>query len=593
MIGSSLWAVVNFANLESQNTIDVSINRLNGAIDIFPSWEVLNNVEGIAGPTAKDFIQQNWLRDIQGNSNDFVLKWAGYGPIVKSHTHSDSWTTIVSTEHNHVASHPGWSGNVHNGFLYYYRMESSHFAVIRLSGIWWYANGNEFNSQIDNIVTITCLEDQKSSASSFANIHQITKDAFRVEVHSWHPPYLEVYGGTNFRVPFGYNDVKAANNVEYKATFDNKLYHNTQVLHSNRVSVNIKPGLPTDTRTWDKILFNYDAAATLIGSKLRMYKCEETLREIDCLMTGEEIDLHDKATGEDFVLHKDIFSGYKTIAAAATHGRGGLRQNGETRVYITTPNGGTMTKKLDYYAESIAFSMDNSNNLYVAFAIYTENITESYVEVWRRELLKPDSWDKINTITHNSLDATDDYDFCPGQIHFDPSNPKLLHILSHCGVKGNKITRDKIYSQIVGDSGTIHGHGIVVPFEITSGSEFDDHAIPSFCPFEDNFVIYSFRSNTILSIDKKPTISSYTIPLSNWQLSNFDNFDCMSRIGMFALSTAQVHQGDVKFHYGLFYGNQEYNADKYVNTLLTDLDYEDWKMARSFPLKDMVMTVGF
>jgi hypothetical protein len=106
-------------------------------------------------------------------------------------------------------------------------------------------------------------------------------------------------------------------------------------------------------------------------------------------------------------------------------------------------------------------------------------------------------------------------------------------------------------------------------------------------------VIYSFENQVVISIDKDPSLSSFTINLSNWGLANFDTFDCMSRIGMFALSSVENRQGDTKFNYGLFFGNEEYNADKYVNVVLNDLKYEDWIGTRSYPLRDMVMTIGF
>lgn len=593
MTGSSLWAIVDFKDLAGSGRFDVGIYKLNGAIDLFFSWERLNQYENIEAPKTGNFIENNWLRGVQGNESNFVLKWAGYSEVIFPHTNSDSFSTLISEEYGKTDSYPGWSANVHNGFYYLYYLESRHFAVVRIAGLWWYANGNEFNSQIDNIVSITCAEDQKSSASAMATIHQISKEAFRVDIVHWDPPYLEAFDGTSFRVPFGFNDYKAGNNVEFQAKFDDPIFHNTQVLHSDRVSVNFKPAMSGDKKTWDQIYFNYDAAATLDGTKLRMYDCEETMREIDCLHTGDVVELYDQTTQTTWGLYKDIFSGYKIVAAASRNEDGGTRKEGETRIYIVSKNGGTQTQTIPFYAESISFSMDTSNNFYVAAAFYSLDPKDSYVEVYKRTAFMPNSWEMIKRIDHGTLDAIDEYDFCPGQLHFDPSDPKMLHIMSHCALKGNKITRDKIYTQIVDASATIHGHGRVVPFEIVN--KYNRGAIPNFCPFEDNFVIYSYETNTVLSIDKNPSISTFTIPLAAWQLSNFDNFDCMSRIGMFALSAINHDDetGDAKFHYGLFYGNQEYNADKYVNTILTDFKYDDWRLARSFPLKNMVMTVGF
>lgn len=501
------------------------------------------------------------------------------------------------TDEGTVDSYPHWSVNVHSGFMYLYQLPSSHFAVVRITGFWWTAQGQDFNNQIDNQINLTCQEANKSSASAFATIHQIGRDNFRVAIQNWDPPYLEAYGGSTFRVPFGFNDFKAGNAIEFSVSFDNPIFTNPQVYHSFASNINFIPGPTADNKTWNKILVNYDAAVTLDGTKLRFYTCDEQMGNVNCQMTGNVFDLYDTSTQGTYTLYKDMFSGYKMIATAGRNHEGGVRKQGDTRIYLVSSADGSITRTVDYYAESIAFSMDTENNFYVALSNYSIDDTKSYnpdesfVEVYKRTANQPGSWDKIAFIDRYSLDAVDDLDFCPGQLHFDPVDGKKLHILSHCGLKGDKVTRDKIYTQIIDASGTIHGHGQVLPFNIDSS--YSRGVIPNFCPFDNHFVIYSYESQTVQIIEKYPTISVFNIPLSNWQLNSFDTFDCMPRIGMFALSSSGQAGSTGKINYGLFYGNQEYNADKYVNTFLNDLDFKDWEMIRSFPMKHTVLTVGY
>lgn len=106
---------------------------------------------------------------------------------------------------------------------------------------------------------------------------------FRVDIQQWDPPYLEAYGDQQFRVPFGFDDYKAGNAVTFNATYNDPIFTQTEVLHSNRVSVHFNPPISGDKKTWDNIFFNYDAAATKDGGLLRFYNCEETIREIDCV----------------------------------------------------------------------------------------------------------------------------------------------------------------------------------------------------------------------------------------------------------------------------------------------------------------------
>lgn len=238
---------------------------------------------------------------------------------------------------------------------------------------------------------------------------------------------------------------------------------------------------------------------TLDGTKLRFYNCDDLMGNINCSQTGNIFDLYDPATQGTYTLYKDMFAGYKMIAAAARNHEGGVRKEGDTRIYLVSPSDGSVTRTVNYYAESIAFSMDTENNLYVALSHYTIDDTkafnpdESYVEVYKRTANQPGSWEMITFIDRYSLDAVDDLDFCPGQLYFDPVDGKKLHILSHCGLKGDKVTRDKIYTQIIDASGTIHGHGNVLPFSINN-NEYTRAAIPNFCPFDNHFVIYSYES---------------------------------------------------------------------------------------------------
>jgi hypothetical protein len=471
MVGSNLWSIVNFSQLQL-SLVTISILEIDGPINDWSNWKPLSHIEGISIKTVGDiptFISQNWLRDVQGDENNFVLKWSGFTDgNIYPHTTADSYSTVVSPDYNPHDTYVAWSVNVHNGFRYMNNLsaENNHFAVVRIAGIWWHATGSELGSRIDNELTFTCALNQSATASAKSNIYQISSPQFHADIKSWNPRYIETFANTNFRVPFDFDDYRAGNNVEFKVDFDDPIFYNTHVLHSNRISLNFSPDVPDDDKTWDKVLFATDAAVTQLGIDVRFYKCDETIRDIDCLWEGEGFTL--QVGDKTYELYDDMFAGYKTIVAASRHYEGGTFNKGETRIFTYARTGGAITRFMDYYAESIAYSMDTNNNLYVATAFYAlEDDEDSFVEVYKKTAGQPNSWEKIHTINYTTLEAVDSQDFCPGQVKFDPKEPLKLHILSHCGFKGNKKPRDKIYTQIIDASGIIQGHGNVVPFEIS------------------------------------------------------------------------------------------------------------------------------
>lgn len=77
LTGSSMWAIVDYKNL-SLGKVDARIYRVRGSIDHFFAWDLQTNAESITIPSEQDFITNNWLREVQGDETNFVLKWAGY-----------------------------------------------------------------------------------------------------------------------------------------------------------------------------------------------------------------------------------------------------------------------------------------------------------------------------------------------------------------------------------------------------------------------------------------------------------------------------------------------------------------------------------
>lgn len=161
--------------------------------------------------------------------------------------------------------------------------------------------------------------------------------------------------------------------------------------------------------------------------------------------------------------------------------------------------------------------------------------------------------------------------------------------MSDCQIKGYQYARKKLYSYRANSSPDLSNKS-VISFDFDPTKEFTGSA--KFCPFENNFVIYSTEANIVIAIDKRPSLSLYNIPLADYGMSNFQSFDCMSTIGMYAIS-GKSSSNEELYNYGIFYGNKEYNDDKFVSVVLKDVSAGDYLDARSFQSNHSVLTVSY
>lgn len=94
-------------------------------------------------------------------------------------------------------------------------------------------------------------------------------------------------------------------------------------------------------------------------------------------------------------------------------------------------------------------------------------------------------------------------------------------------------------------------------------------------------------------VSKTPSLSHYTIPLSDFGYSSTVDFHCMSNIGMYGVRGQQNTKNGSAFIYGLFWGNVGYNNGKFVNQIWDNLDPTKFADTISYGLDWQVLTVDF
>lgn len=246
----------------------------------------------------------------------------------------------------------------------------------------------------------------------------------------------------------------------------------------------------------------------------------------------------------------------------------------------------------DYLANDVSFSEDVKGVVYIALSYLAgadPTVPESFVDLYRVTPDKPDTFEKIIRVGYVEALAEDVNDFCPTQVQFDPSDVTVVHIMSDCQIKGYQYARKKLYSYRAKSSPDFANKS-VISFDFDPTKEFTGSA--KFCPFENNFVIYSTEANIVIAIDKRPSLSLYNIPLADYGMSNFESFDCMSTLGMYAIAGKSSANDDL-YNYGIFYGNKEYNDDKFVSVVLKDISAGQYLDARSFQSNHSVLTVSY
>jgi hypothetical protein len=524
----------------------------------------------------------------------------------------DSDSVVINFDFGNSDVYPNWSVNVHQNNLYYANTLNNNYAVSRISGSWWMADGSDLNKSLFNLVTFKVVNPESNeSASVSAFIHQASETG-TIDL-SWAPPYMDVHQNSFLQIPFDYNSYSAGNDLTFDVELSDKnVFNNVWVIKGRDITVNFnpKPGYSSKNKMLqqnnDKNFVSIQfvagggAATVTKDGQLQIYGCEDSQGVLNCNgVLKDTIAIKGDPITEIFY---KSFGGSNTQAYANTFAKGGDKRQGQTFIYTafrhltTNP---VLVNNVEYLANDIAFSETVNGDLYVAFSFLHKDVdpseSQSFVEVYKIDPAAKDvKMTLVKKLTYAEVQAEDERDFCPTQIQFCPVHASMLHIMSDCKIKDYMYSRNTIYTYRIIPS---------KDFSNTSQVSFDLHKTkemtgsPRFCPFANNFLVYSLEDNAVLAIDKMQTLSMYTIPLAALGLENLEQFDCMSSIGMYALggrsSQTNGTEDAASFNYGLFNGDHEYNNDKFVNSLFQYLHPADHVDGRSYGVTDNVMTVSY
>jgi hypothetical protein len=209
IIGSQFWANV-FYN-EDGKTMKVEIWNTHGNIKSVGQWDLLHSMDKIAVPEG---IAHKWIRGVQGNSHNIVIKFTSLDETTLPAATADSDSIVISWELNVANNHPGWSANVHDNNVYYGVVTKTSIYVARLSGAWWMASGSDFGAQLTNEVSFTCEDPGSNSVTIIATIHQASGSK-KIDLGGWKPPYLDIHQDSLLQLPFDYRSIKAGNDLTF------------------------------------------------------------------------------------------------------------------------------------------------------------------------------------------------------------------------------------------------------------------------------------------------------------------------------------------------------------------------------------------
>jgi hypothetical protein len=142
-----------------------------------------------------------------------------------------------------------------------------------------------------------------------------------------------------------------------------------------------------------------------------------------------------------------------------------------------------------YAANDVAFTFHNGK-LYAAFSFIESQMNEAYtrVDIYEVDPDKSKDFTLVKSLDWIGLNVSNSKEFCPTQVEFDPVRTNDLHILSDCTQKNIYHTSNKIYTYTLGTD-SILSLQEPVSFDVDPNADLRGSA--KFCPFEDNFVVYS------------------------------------------------------------------------------------------------------
>lgn len=521
--------------------------------------------------------EHEWIRRIEGSIDNIAIQWAviNNSPQAKNGGLKayDTGSALVSFELGFSKMYNGYSVAVLGENVFFASLSESDVYIRRFSPPFFWAKGSQINLENTNVITITAT-DKDNTASVTANIHLLTNPR-TAPILDFRPPYLDVIPGSTFELPFTGDSWISGNNLKFSVAYNDSHFSLTTVQQSGRTDVVFRPIPPSNN--YNKIMFGDTGAVTHTGDVYTYYSCQYHKHGgATCDQTFQ------KKTGRlDEDIQSDVFSKHGTI------GHWSIGKDGNTYIYVAVFEEGMAVKTIDHAADSVAFTMDVDNNIFVAIS----NLRSGFVEVWKIDSHFVNQWTFYQNFTASSVGLTE---LCPGQLRADPQEPTTFHVVSHCQMTGDPHGVMRIVAlPLKGYRSSLEGKSIA----LGSGTIDETGVIPNFCPMKNHHIVYTHGMNSqgevvskIYAISKFSYFDRYFISLEKAGFSYVDVFECFSDIEMYAIHGPDDH--GVKT-FGLFWGDKKYNNAKFANLILPDISTKQWNNLESYYTGDYIIHVGY
>jgi hypothetical protein len=527
-------------------------------------------------------LNNNWVKRIEGTANNIAITWAALNTPTNSSANGDVVaTTLVSWSMDSSWTMP-YAAAVFNNWLITGSIvgvtpgvKYSEVAVTKLDSAWIQVMGKDITNRTNNVITIT-VSDSESTVSISGTIYRLDTTNAPI-VLDYTPPYFDAYSNSVFMHPFDNDNWISGNALSFDVQYNDSHFTNTHVWTTNNLTINFNP--PARATSFANLLLAEGVAIVqYLGNNVSFYACEGT-HGSPGLFCDYKYFLR---LNETDVLQDQIFSQNGMTGIWSTNA-----MEGHTDIFIAGMSEGAFQNRLETFANSVAFTTDKDNNMYIA----TTLITNQTVEIFKVQAGIVNNWQHIATVTADNVG----YDMlCPYELRFDPVESTTLHIMSACNLLDPHGVNRLISYSIPGFSSRLNGNSITIDFSHIT--KVPGYFAPSFCPMNDHHIIFVEGAhevsgkNVIYSIDKTQSTARYNYHLSDYGLEKAKTFECFSNKNMFAILGLNVND---QYNHAVFWGNKKFGNQKIVNSLISDLEPSLWGNLKSFALEHSIVHFGY
>ena len=493
-----------------------------------------------------------WVRRFEGNSNHGILHWTMIGGV-------DSAVVVVSRR-LHVE--PGWiedgaSGAILNNV--FVKVKGDHLMLQRLGAPFFYAEADRDLTPGENKFDVE-VTDKEGSVKGQLDI-TVLSDPWAPVEFTQNLPYMDVFEGSFFQLPFSDFDLISGNGVHYDLKFSKEAEGIVEPAVLNEYSVNLiyNPPQPQNLKFQVFNLVAGHIIAQSYGNQLYYFQCHsDKVRELTC---KKELLVQLRDTTEFLQQQVSAHHGVAFAYTLSKNSSDPSQKNGQKTVaYFFSKSQGYTRFELPELATSAVMLNDGLGELLAAFAF------PGRVEVYALNPHDHSEWELRHKIT---IKEVQEEFWCPEILRTDPTEPHMIHVLSSCLAQNDQrivqLTFDKFFSR---------NNSVAINSKTLS---------PDFCPMGDEYIIWSLSLNKIYAVNEEEDIALYEIPTSNkdgLRLQEIISVECNSDIQQFTV----VAKGseDNERNLGVFWGNRHQKASLRLQHFIPDVEADNVRSFASF-----------